>query len=561
MRFKVGMAILATVILTAILLSPTCYAQGNRPVRVDTSGQADQPNQEVPAGTVVGPANGQGNIGSFEPAKTPEAAPVQPATQAASPAPIQQVQSARVVSEGHQGHQAPYQHVKSWNPASVSFVEARDARTLGQAKAYTDDAGPANHPHNWGWLWWLLLLALLAGLGYLVWDWWRSRRRRHDVLNQVDGEAFGTEQEPAALAVTYDGVAVEILKGILRGKPGSPWVWAKPGERVELTARRGALLRFIIAVENKDHFPVPTDTILVRDELAYRIPHTPVGGGIWLGGQKLRDLTPEEMETLTSGQSIPVSRYIDEIPVGEAFCFKYDVRATGGEPTRVAGTPSTTDDGQPVAPQGPEFKLAEILAQREKRTRTEAEVALEAESEKSPATRPGKRTAKRAAEKPASTKPNLEPPVQPAPGEPAVEPARPAEETARPEAKVEVEKPKIESKAEIVDRIRKEVLRGDYRIPDDFRAHLEGLGTEAKIREAMETYYHTRGRLIGIDKAADRRADYRKISELAAKVAMGQMKAEEAESAYRPAESSITDTGSADEAKTGLLSGLTGGAS
>lgn len=519
MRHHLQTAILATLLLTAIVLSPV-FGQG----------------LEQRVGVF------QGNIGAFKPANPPEIAPAAttPETPAQSVGPQgpqgepgppgrdgktsvrTHTREIRTVV-GHQGHQKPYQHIKTWNPASCSYVDARIAKGLTQGT-------PSSHPHNWGWLWWLLpVLLLLACLGWVIRKlcrlWHCQSRPRPDLVNSAGGNLFGVEQTYSQVPLKFEGLAARVIKGILLGKPGDPWTWIMPGQQVPPFSRKlGEVNRFCIAVENLDHFPMPTDYIRVRDELASRFPHVVERASLWVGKEKLRDLTEDERRALTLGQPFPLKRYIDFVPVGEAVHFKYDVRATGTAGTgqvisQVTGTGD--DDGAPAVVES-EFKLDEIMARRQTK---EAKAEVEAKA--------------KAAEKPG--------------GKPA-EIARPAE------VRVEAEKPKPEATPESpIDRIRKEVLRGDYRIPDDFRGHLEGLGTEAKIREAMEAYYHTRGRLIGISNAAGQRPDYRKIGELAAKVAMGQMTVEEAEKAYQPVESPTGDIGTADQAKAGLLSGLRGG--
>ena len=132
------LAILAAVIVTAILLSTICYSQGDRPVKVDTS---DQDRNAQPTG--------QHNIGGLTPApKAPEASrakpPVRPVARPAAPAPVQRVRSARpqivrekvyhtrTIRRDHRGHKAVYQEIKRWNPASVSYVNARIAKATGK---------------------------------------------------------------------------------------------------------------------------------------------------------------------------------------------------------------------------------------------------------------------------------------------------------------------------------------------------------------------------------------------------------------------------------------------
>ena len=49
----------------------------------------------------------------------------------------------RTVAARPVGHRRVYQEMKTWNPASVSFVEARDAKTLADAKLYANQAATA----------------------------------------------------------------------------------------------------------------------------------------------------------------------------------------------------------------------------------------------------------------------------------------------------------------------------------------------------------------------------------------------------------------------------------
>lgn len=458
-----------------------------------------------------------------------------------------------IIKDGHQGHKGPYQHIKSWNPASLSFVKARDAKTLGEARAYTDGVvrgaqlrghltttARGHRDHGWsiwpllaGLLWILLILAILAGLAYAGWWLWRyflrpvpAQPEEPDTVNTGSGQAFGEDLPESVVEVKYDGVAVAVKKGYLEGAPGpnNPFRLLEEGQKVRITSQKGKLHRFILLAQNRDVFPMPTETVWMRDELACQAPHEVEYAGFFLGNQELKRLNDAEKKTLTSGTPFPLKRYLDRIPVGEVAAFIYDVRCTSDN-AAPEGIPSSDLGQSPLPPEsGSEFKLDEIVAARKAKAEEEAKRKAEEDERR-------RQETEAQAEKP----------------------AKKASEEKREEA--------AETIAQTVDRLRKEILRGDYRIPDDFRAHLEGLGTEAKIREAMETYYHTRGRLIGIDKATDRRPDYRRISDLAAKAAMGQMRAEEAEGVYRPVAETSTDTGGVDDAKTGLVSGLTGGAS
>lgn len=75
----------------------------------------------------------------------------------------------RTVAAKPVGHQRVYQEVEKWHPASVTFVEARDAKTLAEAKAYArvtanDAAIDAKGSSSPLWLGWLSLVVGLIAL-------------------------------------------------------------------------------------------------------------------------------------------------------------------------------------------------------------------------------------------------------------------------------------------------------------------------------------------------------------------------------------------------------------
>ena len=140
-----------------------------------------------------------------------------------------------------------------------------------------------------------------------------------------------------------------------------------------------------------------------------------------------------------------------------------------------------------------------------------------------------------------------EPPAQPAPQETAEE--------------VKVKKPE-ETPTEMINRLIKEVLGGQYGIPHNLWSYLEGLSNEDEIRRNLEKYNQVRRELIYIDRELNRRYDYRKIKYLAGQVTLGLTTIEQAKTEYRGSiakEASNADgIGDVEDAKTGLAAGLKG---
>ena len=68
----------------------------------------------------------------------------------------------RTVAARPVGHRRVYQEVKRWNPASVSFVIARDEKNLADAKEYADRAATAAKEGTSPM--WLAVVALVVGL-------------------------------------------------------------------------------------------------------------------------------------------------------------------------------------------------------------------------------------------------------------------------------------------------------------------------------------------------------------------------------------------------------------
>lgn len=417
-------------IMAAIIVIFSMSAGADTPVGEGTVGAVSGASEQ-PVGTV-----GRVETPSGQPTTTPTAPVIQ--EQKGDTGPQGPQGSRGIGSPGRRGPQGPagisfvherngkytshngvYREIKSWNPVSVSHLEAKLAQNSqaqadrAYSKGLNDGSTKKTEPekaaaplppaksYDWSWLWrWLLPLLLIALLLWLLWllsalfgglrsfwnrivGWFRREPKEPEpdmMTNTGGGSAFGVEQESAKISCYFKGVIVQILKGVLAGKPGSPWIWAKAGEDIAVNGKFGQLKRFILAIENLDHFPVPSDSIMVKDELASSLPHKVEAGAIYLGSQKLRDMTPEELNRLTSGELIPVGDYIGKIPVGETFAFRYDVRVTSGSiGGNVRSTVAGSGDGD-LPSTGPEFDLDEIMATREKAAKAEAEAKAKAEA-------------------------------------------------------------------------------------------------------------------------------------------------------------------------------------
>jgi len=169
------------------------------------------------------------------------------------------------------------------------------------------------------------------------------------LTNTANADAFGVKIPGAQIAVRGKGVCVSIAKGIMSGAPGSPWLWAQPGETLPIDKPIGSLLRFIIAVTNTDQSDLPTDGIFIRDDLGAEKSYRPVAGSLYVGGDKIRDLTADELTELVSGVKIPVSRYVDSIPAGATLGIVYDVRKGGNTVPQTATTTTGGSGGGTVS--------------------------------------------------------------------------------------------------------------------------------------------------------------------------------------------------------------------
>ncbi len=567
-------AFVVTILLTAILLSPV-FGQG----------------PEQPVGVV------QGNIGAFKPATPPEItpaiAPVKAPVQSVDPQGLQgepgtpgrdgkdgrngrngrdgkTIIRTRVVTtvyRDQRGHLHVWKHLQTWDPASCSFVEARDAQTLREAKAYTDrrlrGAQPqtTNQHHGWQWLWWLLLFfllvwAILVGLWYLGGSLWRYLRRppatvagpEPDVTNTDSGDYYGYDKQPATVALHCDGTTViKKWKGYADVSNGDgSFKWAATDETIEGKFKVGAKIAFALCRENTGNVPIPTEGVTIKDDFHVRSfgQFIPGSGRLVVSGKKVADLDDEFIRRIIGGARVALDEVIDEIPSKSSVSIVYFVRCvpTAGHGPGPADEAKPEEDNAKEVKQGPRLKLADIEAEwkTEAKAKQEAEeAARKAEADRQAAEKAAADAAKAKAKAEAEQATNKT--------------TEKSVGTAKREVRVEAEKTeaKPETKAEIVDRVRKEVLRRDNPVPNDFQSFLMGLENEAAIRTKMNDYYHARGKLLSAAKAQNPdRPNYTKTSDLSAKVAMGQLKVEDAEKEFSaPVTSTTTETGNAEDAK------------
>jgi len=307
-KHQIRTAVLVAAILGAILLSSTCFAQGDRPVKVDTSAQGGNAQP-----------NGQGNIGGLTPApKAPEVAkpPVQPVAKSAASAPVQRVRSARpqviqntrTIIREDRGHRAVDQEIKRWNPASRTYVDARDQRVLRQADARADkkiaeaigSGNPQGKPatvarlgilianptkfiplktedsmsHDWTPLLWILALAAIAALAWYIW--WRFIRGQW----LVNWGHFWANRR-----------FIGSRRARVRIVPGSRQTCAKQvrnvsaGGRIfqdQSDANEDDTLEFRLENHNGSHAPIPASGVWVGDDLPEGLDFQPGTGRAYI---------------------------------------------------------------------------------------------------------------------------------------------------------------------------------------------------------------------------------------------------------------------------------------
>lgn len=427
---------------------------------------------------------------------------------------------------------------RHWNVVSGTYVDARDQVVLEKANEFTkgfrEGLKPAtlSQPHDWSWLWLWWPLGIVLGLlllnwllnrlhNYWYWDrltgWFKPKQKQEsepeppvnpDITNTAGGEHFGTPLKSAKVAGYNDGQSgIVIRKGVCNLHRGNAWKWAEPNQEVSFDYFAGEDVECVVQIQNIRRADIPAAGVMIKD-IPIGAPVKAGSGQIWIGSEnKICQIPDSLLFELVSGESVEAQKFIDFLPVGKAvnLIYKLDTRPNDYRENELTPAPG----GQPQVPIEPLVKLTTVS-------------------------------------KPATV---AEPEIKPEPKtEPQVVPAEP-ESATKPE----------ETKAEVIDRLRKEILRGDYKLPEEFQEYLEALPNEDEIRQRIAQYYHTCGILLRIDKDAGKRSYRPKVNKLASEVAMGKAKLDEVEREYRgttPVEETVADTGTTDDAVTSLTEGL-----
>ena len=257
-----------------------------------------------------------------------------------------------MIREGHTGHEVPYQEVKLWNPASVSFVEARDQKTLGLTNAYAkglvDGAckpaataaniqPPVADSSKEGAIsvatqqgkhfpWWLLGILLPLLLVGLIWWWlqnrgpWVTNNGRFWTLRRFIGER-------QTRVKIVDGCRQHPEKAVKNCSAGdSAW---QPKTRAKL----GDTLRYRLRIHNTAHTPVPADQVWIHDQPAPEVEFIKESGCSSINNSQFnRCPIPDSMiQQLLTGSILKMSDIPGmpkELPANSSIYLWYDMRVT-----------------------------------------------------------------------------------------------------------------------------------------------------------------------------------------------------------------------------------------
>lgn len=434
------------------------------------------------------------------------------------------------VYSGHKSHRKVYREVESWHPASCKFVEKHDQLVLNKVKKYSDrqlekhlktqhqtvpNLPPSSPFDQMGMMGigindigWITLVMLILGL---LWKY------HADILNRFNNRRRPTpkpEIEPSIVNTArgwYGSHPVGSSQAEVVVLPGFSRVYLEKQvknlttggdytSRVE--AEDSDTLRYRIRYQNRGLTPQSADRVLIKDTLEEQVIYVAGSARFFINNSDHPIDCPEEaadeiIKQLHKGNVLRMS----DIPGAPASLPKSSLYLTYD---------TEVGDAEDIGDIGEEFVRIPT-----------------------PPAPP--------------TGPVAEPPVQP-----AVQPA--PQETVK---EVKVKKPE-ETPTEMINRLIKEVLGGQYGIPHNLWSYMEGLTSEDEIRRNLEKYNQVRGELIYIDRELNRRYDYRKIKYLAGQVTLGLTTIEQAKTEYRGTvpTTTVDQTVIAEDAVSGLIAGL-----
>lgn len=328
----------------------------------------------------------------------------------------------RTILVNERGHMAAYQEVKSWNPASCSYVDARDELMLYLAKQYTDteisklktnqnpptdDAKKDEDQKAAGIPWWLSTILWLIGLFLLflflyslfsrLYDWWN--RRRITLSNTMGGKFFGINQPLSRVVGRKSGrAAIKKRKGyylISACAPGGSYTFAPESGEIDLGVYdTGDEFEFILQVFNPRYTDMSADqdiTDVIEVENGRIVPGS---GYVCYGSTKIRNLSDDELRQITSGNPFNLRRLVACIPARDAsgpgaINIVYRVQSWGGdggsedvETPRAGGG----DESEPSEDTGVSKEEMLRLRDEARQKREEARKKAEADKAKADAT-------------------------------------------------------------------------------------------------------------------------------------------------------------------------------